>query len=190
MKDAWTNVLKGAAMVDGAVSLVPFPLPARVMSAEIDHDSVTMNLRHDRGGSDTEIVTIGSFGGQNPASKIAGVDIIGDDHRSRIHQRPCSRCHGKPRGLEDVNAIDQLRPDLAHHPPCAAAAQPSRNRVSPTGGQKLGVPHFTVVRNLFKCCGADDHRPSKRTPAHLINSDNPVCIEEDLPILGTEGVDS
>ena len=190
MKDAWAYVLKGAAMVDGAVSLVPFPLPTRVFSAEIYHDPVTMDLRHNRGSCDTEIVAVGSFGGQNPASEIAGVDVIGDDHRSWNYQRPGSRRHGKPRRLEDVDAIDQLRPDLAHHPPCAAVTQSCRDRVSTTGAQELGIPHFTIVRNLFECCCADDHRPSERSSAYLIDSNNRVRTKEEIPIFGTEDVDS
>ena len=53
-----------------------------------------------------------------------------------------------------------------------------------------GIPHFTIARNLFECCCADDHRPSERSSAYLIDSNNRVRTKEEIPIFGTEDVDS
>ena len=189
MKDAWTDVFKSTTMVDGTVSLVSIPAPARVFPGEINHDPVTMDLGENRGGRHTKVVSVGPFGRQNPAWELAGIDEIGNNHRSRHYQCPSSRRHGQPSGFEDIDTIDQFRPNLAHDPACTAA-QSSRGRVSATGAQKLGVLNITIVWDLFECCGTNDHWPRKSTATNLINSDNRACIEEDFPIPHTEDVDS
>ena len=130
-----------------SVALVPLPTPLRLHGPEIGHDPVAMDLREDRRGSNAKILAIRLFRRKDPTSEIARIHVVGDHDRRRRNQGARRRPHGQTRRLEDIELVDELDPDLAHRPPCAARPYSGGRLFSPVLGQLLGVPNARVIRN-------------------------------------------
>jgi len=171
----------------GAVTLVPIPPPSGVQPSEVDHDPVPVNLGQYRSCSDTEKVGIGVLAGNHPAPELAEFDVVHNNHRLGRLQALGSGSHPEAGRLENVDAIDELIPDLAYHPPCATRMQPVCRLFTLQWTQLLGISDAIVVWNPSKGGRTNDDRTGERTPTDLVDTDHEISTPQEGTILLTEG---
>jgi hypothetical protein len=113
--------------------------------------------------------------------------VVHHDHRIKGFQAACGGSHPEAGGLEDIDAIDELDPNLADHPTGTTRAQPVGRFLTLERAQFLGIADAVVVGNLIEGGGTHDHRTSKRATADLVDTDYEISAPQESSVLLAEG---
>lgn len=112
--------------------------------------------------------------------------MVRDDDARRPDHRQSGRAHREPGRLEDVDAINHPRADLADSPANPSTQQPPERCFPLVRAQKLGISDAVVHGYRLETHGTGHHRSGERTPSDLIDSDNGVGFSQKSPIPRTE----
>ncbi len=130
------------------ISLVVFPVPQRAGINQVNHQGIPMHLGNIGRGRNAEKAIVSLDRRQNRFITLTQVHGVDDNGVTRPVQGPNCCPHCLPGGFENIDPVDNLRPDFHDHPCIRVLPNPKRRQVAPFHREPFRITNTVVVRDL------------------------------------------